>query len=169
MGTETTKAPLGATTTNRKWYLDVDASATAEPSWIGVFGITEFKPGIEGSLQDDSDFDGEGWKSQTNTANAWANEGKVKRGVKKGVTPPVYDAGQEKLRLAAAETGVANSVHVRWYEMEPNGPRVEAYEGYAAVTWSEDGGNMEALSIVSFTLTGQGKRIPITHPTEDGE
>jgi hypothetical protein len=166
MGTETTKAPLGATTTNRKWYLDVDTSITSTPTWVGVFGITELKTGIEGSLQDDSDFDGEGWKSQVNTANQWSLEGKVKRGVKRPVTvPPVYDAGQEKLRLAGAETGVANSVHVRWYEMEPNGPRVESYEGFAAVTWSEDGGNMEALSMVSFTLTGQGKRLTPAHPT----
>lgn len=168
MGTETTKAPLGATTTNRKWYLDVDTSATEAPVWIGVFGITEFKPGVEGSLQDDSDFDGNGWKSQTNTANAWSCEGKVKRGIKKPVTvPPVYDPGQEKLRLAGSKTGVDNTVHVRFYEMEPNGPRVEAYEGYAAVQWSEDGGNMEALSIVSFTLTGQGERLNIDHPALD--
>lgn len=161
----TTKAPLGATTTNRKWYLDVDASATDTPSWIGVFGITEFTPNVEGSLQDDSDFDGEGWGSQTNTLNNWSNEGKFKRGVKKPVTdPPVYDPGQEILRLAAAQTGVGNTVHCRWYEMEPNGPRVEAYEGYAAVTYSEDGGGVDALSIASFTLTGQGKRLTIAHP-----
>lgn len=160
----TTKAPLGATTTNRKWYVDLDTSPDATPTWIGLFGITELTPGIEGTLQDDSDFDGEGWKSQTNTANAWSLEGKVKRGVQAGITPSVYDPGQEILRLAAAETGVGNSVHVRWYEMEPGGPRVEAYEGRAAVSWSEDGGGMDALSIVSFTLTGQGARTPITHP-----
>lgn len=160
------RQPLGATTTNRKWFLDIDSSLTGSPTWIGVHGITEFTPKVEGSLQDDSDFDGEGWKSQTNTANAWSNEGKLKRGTRPGVAdaPPTYDAGQELLRDAAAQTGVDNSVHVRWYEMEPNGPRVEAYEGRAAVTWTEDGGNMEALSIASITLTGQGKRIEIDHP-----
>lgn len=161
--TATTKAPLGATTTNRKWYLDVNTGTDASPVWTGVFGITEFAPKVEGSLQDDSDFDGEGWKSQVNTANQWINEGKVKRATVAG-TPTEYDPGQEALREAAALTGVLNSVHVRWYEMEPGGPRVEAYEGHAAVTWTEDGGNMEALSFVSFVLTGQGKRIPIEHP-----
>lgn len=163
--TATEKAPLGATTTNRKWYLDVNTGTAASPVWTGVFGITEFQPKVEGSLQDDSDFDGEGWKSQVNTANAWSNEGKVKRGIAPGVaTPPVYDPGQEHLRLKAAQTGVANVAHCRWYEMEPNGPRVEAYEGHAAVTWAEDGGNMEALSFASFVLAGRGKRIEIEHP-----
>lgn len=161
-GTATTKVPLGATTTNRKWYVDVD-TGTLSPEWTGIFGITEFKDALEASLQDDSDFDGEGWKSETNTANKWSLEFKVKRAVT-AAAATAYDPGQEELRAAAEETGVANSVHVRWYEMEPGGPRVEAYEGYAAVTWSPDGGNMEALSTVSVKLAGQGKRTPITHP-----
>lgn len=164
----TTKTPLGASTTNRKWYVDIDNSATETPAWIALAGITELTPGVEGSLQDDSDFDGEGWGSQVNTLNAWTLEGKVRRGVMPGATPPVYDPAQEILRLAAAETGLANVVHVRWYEMEPDGPRVEAYEGYAAVTWSEDGGGVDAISIVSFTLTGRGKRAAITHPASSG-
>lgn len=160
----TARSPLGASTTNRKWYVDIDSSTTGTASWIALAGITELTPGVEGSLQNDGDFDGEGWGSQVNTLNAWTLEGKVRRGIMPGSTPPVYDPGQEILRLAAAETGIGNVVHVRWYEMEPDGPRVEAYEGYAAVSWSEDGGGVEALSMVSFTLTGRGKRETITHP-----
>lgn len=160
----TVRSPLGASTTNRKWYVDIDSSATSTPAWVALSGVTELTPGVEGSLQNDGDFDGEGWGSQVNTLNAWTLEGKVRRGIMPGSTPPVYDPGQEILRLAAAETGIANVVHVRWYEMEPDGPRVEAYEGYAAVQWSEDGGGVEALSMVSFTLTGRGKREAITHP-----
>jgi hypothetical protein len=160
----TTKAPLGATTTNRKWYLDVNTGTTAAPTWVGVFGITNLQPKVEGSLQDDSDFDGGGWKSQTNSANAWSIEGKVKRGIELDSDPAVYDTGQEVLRLAAAATGVDNTVDVRWYEMEPNAPRVESYRGFAAVGWTEDGGGMDALSFASFTLTGQGERQTPTHP-----
>lgn len=164
VGTVPDKTPLGASTTNRKWNVDLDVSATETAEWVALCGITEFTPGVEGSLQDDSDFDGEGWGSEVNSLNKWSNTGKLRRGVQPGSEPPVYDEGQEVLRLAAAETGLANVVHCRWYEMEPEGPRVEAYEGYAAVTWSEDGGGVEALSFVSFTLTGRGKRNPITHP-----
>jgi hypothetical protein len=35
---------------------------------------------------------------------------------------------------------------------------------FATVTWSPDGGGMDALSTVSVTLTGQGERKAITHP-----
>lgn len=161
--TATTKVPLGATTTNRKWYLDVNTGTVALPVWTGVFGITEFAQKVEGSLQDDSDFDGDGWKSQVNSANAWSVEVKVKRAVTAALAT-AYDVGQEKLRLAAEKTGVANTVQVRFYEMELNGPKVEAYTGNAAVTYTDDGGNMEALSFATIALTGQGKRTSIVHP-----
>ncbi|UVK61350.1 major tail protein [Microbacterium phage Gingerbug] len=161
----TTKVPLGAATTNRKWFLDVEG-ATAD-SWLGVFGITEFKDTLEASMQDDSDFDGEGWLSEVNTANRWKIEAKVIRKTLAD-TPTSYDPGQEKIRQAAGNTGVENVLKVRWYEMEPGGPRVEAYEGFAAVSWSPDGGNTEAVSTASIVLSGRGKRNPITHPETEG-
>lgn len=164
----TTKVALGASTLNRKWFVDLDVSTTSTPSWIALAGMTEVKPTVEGSMQNDADFDGEGWGSEMNSMNKWAVEGKVRRGVLPGSQPPVYDPGQEVLRLAADETGLGNVVHCRWYEMEPDGPRVEAYEGVASVTWSEDGGGVEALSIVSFKLSGRGKRNKITHPATSG-
>ena len=159
----TTKTPLGATTTNRKWYLDINTGTTLVPVWTGVFGITDFTPALDNTLQDDSDYDSEGYKSQTKTASQWSNTGTVKRAVT-GADPEAYDPGQEALRLAADENGVANSVHCRWYEMEPEGPRVEAYEGHGAVSWTPNGGGMDALSMAGFAITGQGKRNPITHP-----
>lgn len=161
--TATTKTPLGATTTNRKWYLDVNTGTTIAPVWTGVFGITDFTPGLDNTLQDDSDYDSEGFKSSTKTASQWTVSGTVKRAVT-AASPTAYDPGQEALRLAGDENGVANSVHVRWYEMEEDGPRVEAYEGHGAVSWSPNGGSMDALSTAGFTVTGQGKRVPIAHP-----
>lgn len=162
----TTKVPLGATTTNRKWYCDVDSGegVGGAPDWVGIFGITEFKDSLENTLQDDSDFDGGGWKSETNTANKFGIELKVRRAVQ-AASATAYDPGQEILRAAAEETGIANSVRIRWYEMEPGGPRVEAYMGYVAVGWSPDGGGMDALSTASVKLRGQGERLHITHPT----
>ena len=158
------REPLGASTLNRKWYLDIDTSATpGTPTWVGVFGITEFKPIQSPSLEDDSDFDGGGWKSSTVTAQEWGAEVKVSRKVT-AASATAYDPGQEALRLAALEMGVGNSVHIRYYEMTPDGPRVEAYEGQAAVSWEPDGGGMDALDTVSVKLTGQGKRTAITHP-----
>lgn len=160
----TTKEPLGATTTNGKWYLDVNTGTESTPVWTGVFGVTEFKPTVESTSQDDSDFDSEGWGSDTVTQRKWKNEAKVKRAVKDGSTPPVYDPGQEVLRLAGAATGAGNVVDCRWYEMEPDGPRVEAYRGKCAVTWVEDGGAASALATATVTMMGRGKRESITHP-----
>lgn len=161
-----TRQPLSASTTNRKWFCDVDASESgaAEPSFIGVFGITEFKDLIEGSMQEDSDFSS-AWKSEVNTANRWKLELKIRR-APDADSPTTYDPGQEVLRLAARKTGLQNVVKVRWYEMEPGGPRVEAYEGFAAVSYSPDGGNMEATSTASIVLSGRGEPVEIAHPDE---
>lgn len=160
----TTKVPLGASTTVRKWYLDVNSNTFASPTWVGVFGMTEFKPAVEPTLQDDSDMDGGGYKSQTKTAEAWSCEMKLKRAVTAALAT-AYDPGQEFLRLKSiGQFGPANQVDIRYYEMEPSGPRIEAYRGFAAVTWSPDGGQMDALDMVSAVLTGQGKLSPITHP-----
>jgi len=158
-----TRTPLGASTLVRKWFLDINVGTIAAPSWIGVFGLGEFKPNIDPTLQDDSDFDSEGHKSQAVTALGWALEVKVNRKVSSSAAT-AYDPGQEALRLAADQMGPAGVVHVRWYEMTPGGPRAEAYEGFAAVSWTPDGGSMDALDTVTVTLTGRGKRTAITHP-----
>jgi hypothetical protein len=160
----TTKVPLGSSTTVRKWYLDVNTGTFAAPTWVGVFGMMEFKPNIAPTLQDDSDFDGGGYKSQTKTAEAWSLETKVARKVT-AASATAYDPGQEFLRIKSIGTfGPANQVDIRYYEMEPSGPRIEAYRGFAAVSWSPEGGPMDDTDKVSVTLTGQGKLSPITHP-----
>ena len=109
VSTVTTKVPLGPTTLNRKWYLDVNTGTFATPIWTGVFGVTDFKPINNGDLQDDSDFDGGGYKSQVQTAIEWGIELKVKRAVTTA-SPTAYDPGQEVLRLASLGLGTGNSV-----------------------------------------------------------
>ncbi|QCQ57458.1 major tail protein [Microbacterium phage Sucha] len=162
--TATVKTPLGASTTNRKWYVDVDSDTTGTtPAYIGVFGIQEFKDNVEPTSQDDSDFDGNGWKSETVTALLGKLEFKVGRKTLPN-DPTSYDPGQEILRKASRRTGVANRVKVRYYEMEPGGPRVEAYEGFASVSWTPDGGGMDATSTAAVVLTFQGEPAEITHP-----
>lgn len=153
--------PLGAATLNRDWRLEVNTGTEAVPEWIVVRGRTDFSPSLDTTLQDDSDMDSEGYKSQTVTALAWSLTTKV---VRKATLDPVptYDPGQEVLRLASQEMGPANSVHVRWCKL--GAIRTEAYEGHAAVSWSPDGGGMDGLDTASVTLTGQGQRQAIVHP-----
>lgn len=161
------RSQLGASTTNRKYYLDVvdpDASGS-EDIWIGVFGLQEGKPRpSEATTQDDSDFDGEGYKSQAVTALTWGFDGKVLRKID-GTDSTAYDPGQEVLRKVAAKIG--GRVKFRYYEMEPDGPRVEAMTGWGTVTWAPDGGNMESLDSVAFTITGRGKPTSTVHPAAE--
>jgi len=157
-----TRTALGATTGNRKWFVDVSPDGT---TWTALMGMTNFQPTWDdASLQDDSDFDGGGAKSQTKTAFGWSAQATVRRGVQ-SATPTTYDPGQEMCRTTAiGKTGLQNSMYIRAYEMEPSGPRVEAYSGRCAVSWAEQGGAMDDLSTVQITFTGQGALSQITHP-----
>lgn len=158
-----TRTPLGASTLVRKWLLDVNTGTTSSPIWTPVLGVLDFTPTLDPTLQDDSDFDGGGYKSQTVTALAWSATGSVSRKAQASA-PTQYDPGQEFLRLASLTMGIQNSVEVRFYEVTAGGPTTEAYQGKAAVSWSPKGGAMDALDEASFTLTGQGARASITNP-----
>lgn len=162
----TTHTPLGASTSNRKWYVDVDTNdGVGTAAWVPVLGITNitFNPD-NANLEDDSDFDSGGFGSQTKTATAWSAALTVARKVLTSDTT-AYDEGQEHLRTKSiGKTGVANSVYVRIYEMEPDGPRVEAYTGHASVSWQPQGGANTALDTVQVALTGQGELAEISHP-----
>jgi hypothetical protein len=159
----TTKVPLGPATLNRKWYLDVNTGSYGSPTWTGVFGVTDFKAVKDPNLEDDSDFDSEGWKSSTVTSLAWSLELKIERKVTTALAT-AYDPGQEALRTFSDLMGTGNNADVRWYEVTAGGPKAEAYRGYATVSWEPDGGDMEALDTVTVKLTGKGKRNTITHP-----
>lgn len=155
---------LGPSTLNRKWWIDVDTGTTGTPVWTPVGGVTDFKPSRDSNMEDDSDFDSGGYQSETKTAEKWSADLKVARKVT-GASATAYDAGQEFLRLKSyGQMGVANSASIRYYEMEPGGPRVEAYQGRCSVGWTDDGGNMTALSTSSVKLGGQGVLVAIAHP-----
>jgi hypothetical protein len=148
------------------WYIDVDtgSSSATSPTWTPVLGITQFQDKIEPNLEDDSDFDSGGYMSQTKTGEQWSLEFSVSRKVT-ATDKTAYDKGQEFLRgKGIGKIGIANSVHVRFYEMTEDGPRVEAYEGNAAVSYSPAGGKMTDLNMVDLVLTGQGKLKQIAHP-----
>lgn len=155
---------LGPATLNRKWRLEVNTGTDAAPTWTRVYGMTEFQPSSEPTMQDDSDFDSDGYKSEAKTADKWSCSLKVARKTV-AAAPTTYDPGQESLRNASNQMGVSNVREIRFYEMEPGGPRIEAYQGKVAVSWSPDGGGMDALDLVSVTLSGRGKRNAITHPS----
>jgi hypothetical protein len=157
------RTALAASTINRKWFVNVNTGTYAIPVWTAVNGIMEFKGAKETTLQDDSDMDNGGWKSSTATALSWSLEFKVKRAPTVAVGT-AYDTGQEALRTYSDLEGTANKADVQFFEVTASGPIAEAYRGYAVVSWSPDGGGMDAADTVTITLTGIGARTPITHP-----
>lgn len=160
----TTKAPLGASTLNRKWRVDVNTGTYETPVWTPLRGMGEFTPTTNYTTQDTSDFDSEGFQSETVTALGWGLETKVNRKTD-AEDEAEYDAGQEALRLASEVMGLGNVVDIRYYEDNgATGPKVQAYRGNAGVQWAEDGGDMSATSTATVTLVGQGRRSPIAHP-----
>ena len=143
-----------------KFILKVDSSVGKDGSaFIPVRGMTDFKPSVATTTQDDSDYDSGVWGSDAKTQLKWSNVLKLSR---KRASGYVEDPGQKVLRLAHDQVGDAGTVLVQWYDR--NGHGSEAYQGFALVQWDDDGGPTSALSTVSVTLMGQGVRTPITNP-----
>lgn len=143
----------------RKVRIDVNTGTAESPAWTQVRAITTLQAPISPTMQDDSDYDSDGWGSQAKTMLAWSLTATISRKV--GAVSGTYDPGQEKIRAAHDQFGAAGLVQVRWYDRE-GGP--EAYTGYAHVGWEPQGGGPDALDTVNVTLTGQGKRTTITNP-----
>lgn len=141
----------------RKFKVEINTGTVSVPVWRQVRGIADLKPALETNLEDDSDYDSNGWKSQAKTQLGWSLELKLMR--KKGFTSGAYDLGQERLRQASDD--FPGTIQVRWYDRNA-GP--EAYTGYATVGWSPEGGDAKALDIATATLTGNGTRTDITNP-----
>lgn len=150
-GTETL-----VTTLAKKMRLDVTTDGGI--TYFKVRGIKTMKPVINPTTEDDTDFDSGNWGSDLKTLLKWQLDMDVKRGL--GVVTGTYDPGQEVLRAASENMGVAGVVQVRWFDRN-GGP--EAYTGFAQVTWSPNGGGAVG-DVVSVSLLGQGTRTTIANP-----
>jgi len=157
MSTPTPPAPL-VSQLARRWRVDVDTTPSAgSPTWVQVRGIRSLSPTTPATLQDDSDYDNEGWGSQVKTMMNWSLELTVKVGTVAGARDP----GQAVIEDASTEFDEDGVVHCRWYERD-GGPR--AFEGFAQAAWDESGGGVDALAEATATLTGMGIRSKITNP-----
>lgn len=164
--------PSSGNTVNRKWVPEVNVGTIASPTWMPIEYVNQFKPAVDApSLQDSTVFADAGFSGQVKTGAAWSATSTVMRDVIAASSPPVYGVAQEFLRLKAiGQFGAANRVQIRFYEYDPSDPtgvimpRIEAYMGFAAVGWEEQGGAQDAVSTVVVTLTGQGKLSIIAHP-----
>ncbi|MHD0300736.1 phage tail tube protein [Rhodococcus qingshengii] len=146
-----------SSTLARDWILEVDINGVP----TRVRGLSSVSPIFEGSEQDDSDIDSEGFASQIVTGLAFRIEGGGKR---KGENTAgfVDDPGQNFLRKKGRQTGTANIVTARIYRRDD---LPDAYEAETTVKWTDSAaGDKNALQEFSFTLSGRGKPRDIVKP-----
>lgn len=145
----------GTPVTNSKWRLDVDLDTTnGSGNWVQAKGMSNFVPSVPAQVEDNTDYDTDGWGADAVTARKFSNSATLRRHKYAGARDP----GQEALR-AAADAGTL--IHCRWYERTADG---EAYDGWVLVQWEPQGGSPTGISEVSATLLGQGARNVIANP-----
>ncbi|MCZ7376549.1 phage tail tube protein [Micromonospora sp. WMMC250] len=141
----------------RRFRLQVNTGTTGSPIWTTVTGLTDFKPTINPTLQDDSDYETDGWNSSEKTAQGWQVEATILLKEEAGL----FNAAVEKMRLASDKFGDSSRVEVRWYDKQG---KPEAYQGTAIVTWERANSGNTDLDAAKVTLTGRGARVEIANP-----
>ena len=159
----TSRTELGAPTHNRMWFFDV--AEIGSSSFLPVMGThnSQFNPDSP-TVNDVTDNDGSGFKKNSKDAATWMAQFNCWR---KSLTSDAtsYDPGQEFIREhSIGKFGAENTFQLRVYEMEPGGPRVEAYLGIVNSSWEPVQGPPESPSDVQVTLNGNGDLTPIAHP-----
>lgn len=141
------------------WTMEVApyTDGTAPTTWTPVRGIMELTPPqTEKNYEDDGEFDGTHWGSQTATGISWTSEATVK--TPRATLQP--DPGQEILRAASREVLEGGYVHVR-FSMRGVTPK-KGDEGLADVQFMDAGGPKTDLTTAELTLTGRGALVPFT-------
>lgn len=142
------------------WALEVAryTDGTTPAAFSLVRGITEFTPpAIEKNLEDDGDFDGGAWGSQTATGISYKLEGTVK--TPRGGLPA--DPGQQIIATAGFGVSEDGYVHFRCF----NKASGVGYQGIADATFTGNGGPKTDLTTAAFTLTGRGELADFTGGT----
>jgi hypothetical protein len=126
-----------------------------------VRGLSKFEPVTDPTMQDDSDIDSEGWKSELVTAQKLNInfEGLMKGEKSGGVVTP--DPGAALLRAKGKDKGYDNIVKARYWRTDDLN---EAFEHFFAVKWTDVGGSNEDLQKFTGTLSGRGKPTAIAKP-----
>ena len=150
-----TPSVVGKSQRASKFALQVDtASSQSNPTWLTVFGVFNFQPNVDYTMQDNSDYDSDSWGSDFPTQRKWNAAVSLRDKLYGGVQDP----GQAALQTAA--DGL-EQVHVRFFDRKGG---AEAYEGWAYVQWQPQGGDVTAESTTNVTLNGQGEREKISNP-----
>lgn len=147
----------------RDWALQVNTGTKDSPKWVYVRGLSQFAPQTSPTMQDDSDIDSKGYKSQIATALEMTFEGEGKRKGEKSGETFKQDPGQAYLRDKGRKMGLDNVVQARCWRTD--GVQ-EGYESYFSVKWEDKAGSNDDLDQFSFTLMSRGKPQDIKPVTE---
>lgn len=148
----------------RDWALQVNIGTQEKPNWIYVRGLSQFAPQSSPTMQDDSDIDSEGYKSQIATALEMTFKGEGKRKGKKTEGEFKQDPGQAALREKGRKMGLDNVIQARCWRTD--GVQ-DGYDSYFSVKWEDQAGGNEDLDSFSFELMSRGKPIAIKPVTDD--
>lgn len=147
----------------RDWALQVNTGTKDKPEWIFVRGLSQFSPQTSPTMQDDSDIDNEGYKSQIATALEMTFKGEGKRKGEKAGDKFKQDPGQSALRERGRKMGLNNVIQARCWRTDGVD---EGYDSYFSVKWEDEAGGNEDLDSFSFELTSRGKPIAIKPVTD---
>ena len=151
-----------------RWAVQVNTGTPETPEWTWWRGISRFQPTQNPTLQDDTDIDSDGFKSQSVTATSddLTIEGLIKG--TRAASALVVDPGAAFVRAKRFEVGPDNEVQLRYWRTDEldDQATVNSY----AVSWQDQGGTNEELQRFSATLTGRGKPVRTARPLDaDGD
>lgn len=152
-----------ASTLARDWAFQVNTGDDTTPNWVFVRGLSQFSVVTTPTMQDDSDIDSQGYKSQIATAIEMTIQGEGKRKGTKADGSFAQDPGQAALREKGRQMGLDNVIPGRCWRTD--GVQ-EAHEAYFSVQWEDQAGGNEDLDSFSFTLMSRGKPVAI-EPVEN--
>lgn len=147
----------------RDWALQVNVGTQDEPDWVYVRGLSQFAPQSSPTMQDDSDIDSEGYKSQIATALEMTFKGEGKRKGQKNGDTFKQDPGQAALREKGRKMGLNNVIQARCWRTD--GVQ-DGYDSYFSVKWEDQAGGNEDLDSFSFELMSRGKPVAIKPVTD---
>ena len=147
----------------RDWAVQVNTGTKGASKWVFVRGLSQFAPQTSPTMQDDSDIDNEGYKSQIATALEMTFKGEGKRKGEKSGEKFTQDPGQAALRETGRKMGLDNVIKARCWRTDGVD---EGFESYFSVQWEDNAGGNEDLDSFSFTLMSRGKPLRIKPVTE---
>lgn len=138
----------------RRYQMDVSNDGT---NWVPFKGIQDFAPSEKPTVTDTTDFDTDGFVSNTKTLTEWTLTVKAKRPTNAGVMDP----GQEIVRATQYQFGGTSLVYVRWYDRDG---QPDAWQGIAVPEWTISKSAVADVEEITVKFDATGPLTSISNP-----